>query len=95
MQKRPTKTKFYYLFGDNPNLRIIEYLISKKESDFYYKDLVRESNVGYACGRKVFDILLKKGIIILKKSNKRYSKCCLNIDNEIVLNLIKLFQLLR
>ena len=77
-------------FGDTPQLRVLDFLISFNFFDYPLTEIARNSNVSYNSLKSFFNDFVKSGIVIKTRKVGKSDYYKLNTDNLFVKNLIKL-----
>ena len=77
-------------FGDTPQLRVFDFLISFHFFDYPITEIARESNVGYNSIKTFFPNFIESGIVCKTRKIGKSDYFKLNLDNQFVKNLIKL-----
>ncbi len=78
------------LFGDTPQLRVLDFLIGNHFFDFPMTEIARESNVSYNSLKVFFDDFIDKKIIVKTRKIGKSIYYKLNLDNPFVMNLVRL-----
>jgi hypothetical protein len=84
------KTLLVQCLGDNPKLRIIDFLIDNRPFDYSKKEMIEGSGTGKVTFFKVWKELVKFGIV---QQTRKYGKARLfklNEENEVVKKLLVL-----
>jgi len=84
------KTLLVQCLGDNPKLRIIDFLIDNRPFDYSKKEMIEGSGVGKVTFFKVWKELVKFEIV---QQTRKYGKAKLfklNEENEVVKKLLVL-----
>ena len=90
MKAKENKSILLEYFGDNPQIRVLDFLIDNHFFDYYLTEIARESNVSYNSLTSFFDDWVKKGIITKTRRIGKSDYCKLNLENSFVKNIIKL-----
>ena len=77
-------------FGDTPQLRILDFLISFNFFDYPLTEIARNSNVSYNSLKVFFDDFIESGVVIKTRKVGKSDYYKLNTDNLFVRNLMKL-----
>lgn len=77
-------------FGDTPQLRVLDFLITFHFFDYPLTEIAKESNVSYNSLKKFFEDFIKSEIVVKTRKIKKSSYYKLNMENPFVQNLIKL-----
>lgn len=78
------------LFGDTPQLRVLDFLIGNHFFDFPMTEIARESNVSYNSLKEFFPKLIESSVIVKTRRIGKSDYYKLNLDNPFVMNLIRL-----
>ena len=90
MKTKENKSFFLMQFGDTPQLRVLDFLIGNHFFDFPMTEIARESNVSYNSIITFFQDFIKSGVIIKTRKVGKSDYYKLNLNNQFVMNLIKL-----
>jgi len=90
MKAKENKSFFLMQFGDTPQLRVLDFLISFHFFDYPITEIARESNVSYNSIVTFFPDFVKSGIVIKTRKVGKSDYYKLNLDNPFVMNLIRL-----
>ena len=77
-------------FGDTPQLRVLDFLISFNFFDYPLTEIAKNSNVSYNSLKMFFDDFVKSKIVIKTRKVGKSHLYKLNTNNFFVKNLIKL-----
>ena len=77
-------------FGDTPQLRVLDFLITFHFFDYPMTEIARESNVSYNSIKVFFPQFIKSGIVYNTRRVGKPEYYKLNMENEFVKNLVKL-----
>ena len=90
MKQKQNKSFFLMQFGDTPQLRVLDFLITFHFFDYPLTEIARESNVSYNSLKVFFDDFIKSGIVIKTRKIRKSDYYKLNLENPFVQNLVKL-----
>ncbi len=90
MKKKKNKSFFLMQFGDTPQLRVLDFLISFNFFDYPLTEVARNSNVSYNSLKAFFDDFITSGIVTKTRKVGKSDYYKLNTDNFFVKNLMKL-----
>ena len=90
MKQKQNKSFFLMQFGDTPQLRVLDFLISFNFFDYPLTEIARNSNVSYNSLKVFFDDFIESGIVIRTRKVGKSDYYKLNTDNLFVQNLMKL-----
>src|SRR3989344_4880538 len=90
MKIKENKSFFLVQFGDTPQLRVIDFLISFHFFDYPITEIAKESNVSYNSIKVFFPNFIHSGIVYKTRRIGKSDYFKLNLDNPFVKNLIKL-----
>ncbi len=85
------ETLFRRALGDTPKIRVLEFLIEGRELDYSISDIAEGAEIGRATLFRIFDDLLKTGIIIPTRKIGNAKLFKLNIKNSFVQKLVGIF----
>ena len=84
------KTIFTELFGNNPMMKVIDFLITFQLFDYPLTEIAKNSGVSYSTLQTFWDKLERNNIIIKTRRVGKSDLYKLNINNPAVQQLIKL-----
>jgi len=90
MKQKENKSIFLECFGDNPQLRVLDFMIENHFFDFPLTEIARESNVSYNSLKSFINDFIKNGIFIKTRKIGKSDYYQLNLENTFVKNLVKL-----
>lgn len=90
MKQKQNKSFFLMQFGDTPQLRVLDFLITFHFFDYPVTEIAKESNVSYNSLKVFFDDFIKSGIVIKTRKIRKSDYYKLNLENPFVQNLVKL-----
>lgn len=90
MKTKQNKSFFLLQFGDTPQLRVLDFLIENHFFDYPMTEIARKSNVSYNSIVTFFNSFVKSGILIKTRKVGKADYYKMNLDNPVVMNLIKL-----
>lgn len=90
MKIKENKSFFLMQFGDTPQLRVLDFLISFHFFDYPLTEIARESNVSYNSLKSFFGNFIESKIVIKTRKVGKSDYYKLNLENVFVQNLIKL-----
>ena len=90
MKTKENKSFFLMQFGDTPQLRVLDFLITFHFFDYPITEIAKESNVSYNSIKIFFPEFIKSGIICKTRKVGKSDYYQLNMENEFVKNLVKL-----
>ncbi len=79
-----TKTIFLQIFGDNPVLRVMDFLILNEHFDHSMTDIASESGIGYSTLKLFWQNLEKNKIVKNTRTVGKAKMYKLNFDNPII-----------
>ena len=90
MRTKKEKTLFLEQFGDTPQLRAIDFMISNHFFDFPLTEIARGSNISYNSLKGFIDNFIKTGFLVKTRRVGKSDYYKLNLENTFVKNLIRL-----
>ena len=90
MRKKENKSFFLMQFGDTPQLRVLDFLISFNFFDYPLTEIARNSNVSYNSLKALFPGFIESRIVIKTRKVGKSDYYKLNTDNFFVQNLMRL-----
>ncbi len=85
------ETLFRKALGDNPKIRVLEFLIEGRELDYSISDIAEGAKIGRTTLFRIFDDLLKSKIIEPTRQIGNAKLYKLNLDNPFVKKLVEIF----
>src|SRR3989338_7991226 len=87
-------TIFRETLGDTPVIRVLDFLIEGRGLDYSLSDIAENSNIGWTTLHRIWDKLLKNGLVKPTREIGRAKLFKLNEENPAVNELIKLYDTL-
>ena len=84
------KSGFVKLFGDNPTVRVIDFLITFREFDYPLTEISENAGVAWSTIHTIFPKLVELGVVKQTRKIGRAILYKLNTDNSVVKELIVL-----
>ncbi len=84
------KSVFLQVFGDNPKLRVIDFLITFPRFDYSITDIARNSHVGYSTLMLFWSEFVKTGIVEETREVGKARMFKLNEKNPAVKQILKM-----
>ena len=88
--KNNTKTIFREIFGDSPQIKVLDFLLDNPKELWTLYEIRDETKTSYATLKKLMPKLLEKEIVIVKKKVGKSNLYSLNMKNPSVKQLIQL-----
>ena len=85
------ETLFRKTLGDSPRIRVLEFLIEGRELDYSITDIAEGAEIGRTTLFRIFDDLVKNGMIIPTRQIGNAKLFRLNRNNLFVKKMIELF----
>ena len=85
------ETLFRKVFGDNPKIRVLEFLIEGRELDYSISDIAEGSEIGRTTLFRIFDDLIKAQIIKPTRTIGNAKLYKLNLENNFVKKIVETF----
>src|SRR3989304_9776592 len=85
------ETLFRQALGDNPKIRVLEFLIEGRELDYSISDIAEGADIGRTTLFRIFDDLIKSGIIVPTRQIGNAKLFRLNKNSSSVKKMIKHF----
>ena len=85
------ETLFRHALGDTPKIRVLEFLIEGRELDYSLSGISEGAEIGRTTLFRLFDDLLKSGIVVPTRQIGNAKLFKLNIKNPFVKKMIELF----
>lgn len=88
------KSLFIELFGDSPTIKVLDYLLTERELDFSISDMARNAGIGRATLYRIWEQLIKNGIINPTRTIGKSKLYKLNAQNPKIQKLIQIDDML-
>jgi len=88
------ETLFRKTFGNTPTIRILDYLLEGRELDYSLSDIARNANVGWTTLHKLWDNLIKSGMVNQTRMIGKAKLFKINLENQTVKHLVKVYDTL-
>ena len=85
------QTLFRNALGDTPQLRVLEFLIEGRELDYSISDIAEGAEIGRTTLFRIFDGLLKSGVIVATRTIGDAKLFKLNMKSLFVQRLVQVF----
>ena len=82
---------FLNFLGDNPNTRLLEFLITGREFDYSLTDLAENAGIGWSTLHRILPGLVKQKIVVKTREIGRAKLYKLNLQSREVKKLIALY----
>jgi len=82
---------FLEFLGENPNTRLLEFLITGREFDYSLTDMAENAGIGWSTLHRILPRLEKQKIVVKTREIGRAKLYKLNQQNEEVKKLIELY----
>ena len=82
---------FLDFLGDNPNTRLLEFLITGREFDYSLTDLAKNAGISWSTLHRIFPVFEKREIVIETREVGRAKLYKLNQNNIGVKKLVLLY----
>ena len=90
MKQEDEKSIFREYFGDSPQIKVLDFLMSGQDFDYSMTDVAKGAGVGWSAFTRVWQQLLNKNIIVQTRAIGNAKLFKLNEENPAVAKLIKL-----
>lgn len=88
------KSLFLKTYGDNPILRVLDFLITFQDFDYPMKEIAKNSGIGYTTLKLFWSrLLVERGIVVQTRVVGKAKMFKLNLENPEVEEFIKLYWL--
>lgn len=87
-------TIFREALGDSPVIRVLDFLIEGRGLDYSLSDIAENSSIGWTTLHRIWDKLVKLGIVKHTRDIGRAKLFRINEDSPVVKELIKLYDTL-
>lgn len=85
------ETLFRHALGDTPKIRVLEFLIEGRELDYSLSDIAEGADIGRTTLFRIFDDLIKTGIVVPTRQIGNAKLFKLNLKNIFVKKLVAIF----
>jgi len=85
------ETLFRQALGDTPKIRVLEFLIEGRELDYSISDIAEGAEIGRTTLFRIFDDLIKSGIVVPTRQIGNAKLFKLNRKNSFAKKMIELF----
>jgi len=85
------ETLFREYLDDTPKIRVLEFLIEGRELDYSISDIAEGAEIGRTTLFRIFEDLLKTGIIVLTREIGNAKLFRLNMKSNFVRKLVEVF----
>src|SRR3989338_6041240 len=85
------ETLFRQALGDNPKIRVLEFLIEGRELDYSIIDIAEGAEIGRTTLFRIFDDLIKSRIIVPTRQIGNAKLFKLNKNSAFVKKMVELF----
>ena len=85
---------FRETLGDTPVIRVLDFLLEGRGLDYSLSDIAENSNIGWTTLHRIWDKMLKSGMIIATREIGRAKLFKLNEENKTVKELIRVYDTL-
>ena len=87
-------TIFRETLGDAPVIRVLDFLIEGRGIDYSLSDIAENSDIGWTTLHRIWDKMLKSGLVVPTREIGRAKLFKLNEENPAVKELIKFYDTL-
>lgn len=87
-------TIFRETLGDTPVIRVLDFLLEGRGLDYSLSDIAENSNIGWTTLHRIWNKMLKSGLIVATREIGRAKLFKLNEENPAVKELIKFYDTL-
>src|SRR3989344_2338376 len=85
------ETLFRQALGDSSKIRVLEFLIEGRELDYSISDIAEGADIGRTTLFRIFDDLVKSGIVVPTREIGNAKLFKLNKSNPFVRKIVELF----
>lgn len=85
------KSIFLKAYGDNPKLRVIDFLITFQEYDYSMKEIAKNAEIGYTTLKQFWPEFIKREIVIQTRIVGKAKMFKLNINNSEIQLFMKFY----
>jgi len=82
---------FLRAYGDNPKLRVMEFLITFQDYDYSMKEIAKNAEIGYTTLKEFWQEFVKRRIVKKTRIVGKAKMFKLNLDNKEVQLFVKLY----
>lgn len=87
-------TIFIEAFGDSPVIRVLDFLLEGRDLDYSLTDIAANASIGWTTLHRIWGNLVKLGIVKHTRNIGKARLFRLNIENEAVKRLVKVYDAL-
>ena len=87
-------TIFIEAFGNSPVIRVLDFLIEGRDLDYSLTDIAENANIGWTTLHRIWDNLVRLGIVKHTRDIGKAKLFRLNMDNDAVRKLVKVYDAL-
>lgn len=84
-------TVFREALGNTPVIKVLDFLIEGRGLDYSLTDIAENAHIGWTTLHRIWDNLLKLGIVVHTRQIGRAKLFRLNVDNPAVKDLIRMY----
>ena len=84
------KSTFVQVFGDSPEIRVLDFLLTFNEFDYPIKQIAREIEAGWTTVEEIISSLIKRGIVKETRTFGKARMFALDRENPFSKLLLKL-----
>lgn len=81
------KSTFQETLGNYPQIKVLDFLIGKSESNFTLTEIHKNSKVAYVTLKYLLPNMLKKGLVIVEKKIGKVKLYRINLNNQSIVSL--------
>jgi hypothetical protein len=85
------RSLFLQAYGDNPKLRVLEFLITFQDYDYSMKAIAKSAEIGYTTLKEFWPEFVRRGIVKQTRVVGKAKMFKLNLDNPEVQLFMKLY----
>ena len=89
-----TETIFVEVFGNNPIIKVLDFLLEGRNLDYSMTDIAENANIGWTTLHRIWNKLIKLKIVTPTREIGRAKLFKLNQENLAVKELIKVYDTL-
>lgn len=85
------KSIFLQIYGDNPRLRVMDFLITFQEYDYSMKEVAKNAGIGYTTLKQFWPEFVKRRIVKQTRIVGKAKMYKLNIENPEIKQFMKFY----
>lgn len=88
--KTKNKSNFILCMGENPRLKVLDFLITFQLFDYPLTEIAKKSHVSYNSLKLFFPVFIRTGMVCKTRRVRKSDYYKLNINNDFIKRLLKI-----